>query len=203
MKTIVNSIPGYRVFEYLVVITPKEDLVNRIVKIKEDFAEKFQVVNGKFGKPQIALVTFTQYGLMEERIINHLRTIAMGYPPFKIDLKDFGSFPSHTIYINVLSKIAVQGLVKKIRTETQRLMKLDDEHKPHFILEPHITIARKLLPWQYEKGWLDLSNKHFTGRFIAESISVLKRPLGEMKYQLVSRLEFQNMPVSTKQGQLF
>ena len=57
MKTIVNSIPGYRVFEYLVVITPKEDLLNRIMKIKEDFAGKFQVVNGKFGKPQIALVT--------------------------------------------------------------------------------------------------------------------------------------------------
>jgi len=203
MKTIVNSIPGYRVNEYLVVITPKGDLCNRILKIRDDFGEKFQSIHGRYGKPQIALVSFTQYALMEERIINHLQTIAMGYPPFKVELRDFGSFPSHTIYINVLSKIAVQGLVKTIRTETQRLMKLDDEHKPHFMLEPHITIARKLLPWQYEKGWLELSNKHFTARFIAEGITILKRPLGEMKYHHVRHLEFMNMPVATKQGQLF
>ncbi len=85
----------------------------------------------------------------------------MGSPAFKLELKDYGSFPSHTIYINVLSKIPVQTLVKDIRSETQRLMKLDDDNKPHFITEPHLTIARKLLPWQYEKGWLEYSNRQF------------------------------------------
>ena len=77
MKTIVNSIPGYRVNEYLVVITLKGDLCNRILKIRDDFGEKFQSIHGRYGKPQIALVSFTQYALMEERIINHLQTIAM------------------------------------------------------------------------------------------------------------------------------
>ena len=82
-------------------------------------------------------------------------------------------------------------------------MKLNDDNKPHFILEPHITIARKLQPWQYEKGWLEYSNKNFTGRFIADSMILLKRPVGEMKYQVVQRFEFQNLPVTTKQGELF
>ena len=97
----------------------------------------------------------------------------------------------------------IQNLVKSVRAETQKLMKLDDEHKPHFILEPHLTIARKLLPWQYEKGWLEYSNKHFTARFIADSMTLLRRPAGEMKYHIVERFEFQNMPVTTKQGELF
>jgi 2'-5' RNA ligase len=127
----------------------------------------------------------------------------MGYPSFKVELKDFGSFPSHTIYINVVSKMPVQGLTKIIRKETQRLMKLNDDNKPHFIMEPHLTIARKLQPWQYEKGWLEYSNKHFTGRFIADSMVLLKRPVGEMKYQTAQRFEFQNLPVTTKQGELF
>jgi 2'-5' RNA ligase len=127
----------------------------------------------------------------------------LGYPPFKVELKDFGSFPSHTIYINVTSKVPVQGLVKEIRSEAQRLMKLNDENKPHFILEPHLTIARKLKPWQYEKGWLEYSNKNFTGRFIADSMALLKRPVGEMKYTTVMRFALQNLPVSTKQGELF
>ena len=102
-----------------------------------------------------------------------------------------------------MTKIQVQNLVKAVRHEAQKLMKLNDDNKPHFILEPHLTIARKLLPWQYEKGWLEYSNKNFTGRFIAANMVLLRRPVGEMKYQVVQKFEFQNMPVMTKQGELF
>lgn len=203
MKTIINTIPGYRTYEYLLVLTPHEELQNRIMQVKKEFNETYQTVTGIGGKPQLALVTFSQYAMMEERIVNRLKTVAMGYPPFKVELKDFGSFPSHTIYINVTSKVPVQGLVKAIRTDTQRLMKLNDENKPHFIMEPHLTIARRLQPWQYEKGWLEYSQKHFTGRFIADSMVLLKRPTGETRYQLVQRFSFQNLPVTTKQGELF
>ncbi|MEI9947080.1 MAG: 2'-5' RNA ligase family protein [Chitinophagaceae bacterium] len=203
MKTIINTIPGYRVYEYLLVLSPHEELWNRIMKVKEEFAEKFQSDHARWGKPHITLTNFVQYEMMEERILNRLRIVAMGSTPFKVELKDFGSFPSHTIYINVLSKVPVQTLIKIIRSDTQKLMKLDDENKPHFIMEPHLTIARKLQPWQYEKGWLEYSNKYFTGRFIADSMLLLRRPVGEMKYQIVKRFEFQNMPVTTKQGDLF
>ena len=203
MKTIVNTIPGYRVNEYLLVLSPHEELWNRVMKVKEDFATEYKSDHARWGKPHVTLVNFLQYAMMEERITNRLRTIAMGYPPFKVELKDFGSFPSHTIYINVTSKLPIQNLVKEIRHDGQRLMKLNDDHKPHFILEPHLTIARKLVPWQYDKGWLEYSHKHFTGRFIADKMTLLKRPAGEMKYHLVEKFEFQNMPVTTKQGELF
>lgn len=203
MKTIIDTIPGYRVYEYLLVLSPHEELWNRIMEVKEDFATEYKTDFAKWGKPQVALVNFVQYGMMEERIINRLRTVAMGYPPFKVELKDFGSFPSHTIYINVTSKLPVQNLVKEIRTDGQRLMKLNDDNKPYFIMEPHLTIARKLKPWQYEKGWLEYSNSHFTGRFIADTMTLLKRSVGEMKYQIAQKFEFQNLPVATKQGELF
>jgi 2'-5' RNA ligase len=203
MQTVVNTIPGYRVCEYLLVLSPHEELRNRIMKIKEEFSKDYKSDNAKWGGPQIALLTFSQYEMMEERILNRLQTVAMGYPPFKVELKDFGSFPTHTIYINVTSKIPVQNLIKELRTDGQRLMKLNDDNKPHFIMEPHITIARKLKPWQYEKGWLEYSNKHFTGRFIADGMTLLKRSAGEKKYHLAKRFEFQNMPVTTKQGELF
>ncbi|MGQ0739674.1 MAG: 2'-5' RNA ligase family protein [Bacteroidota bacterium] len=208
MQTIVDTIPGYRVYEYLLVLSPHEELWNRIMKVKEEFADKYKTDFAKWGKPHITLVNFAQYAMMEERIVNRLRTVAMGFPPFKVELRDFGSFPSHTIYINVTSKLPVQNLVKKIRTEGQRLMKLNDDNKPHFIMESHLTIARKLKPWQYEKGWLEYSNKHFTGRFIADGMTLLKRPADEsdsnrMKYHAAAKFEFQNLPVTTKQGELF
>lgn len=197
------TIPGYRVYEYLLVLSPHQELWNRILKVKEAFAEKYKSDHAKWGKPHITLANFLQYEMMEERLINRLKMVAMGYHPIKVELRDYGSFPSHTIYINVVSKIPVQTLVKEIRSEAQRLMKLNDDNKPHFILEPHLTIARKLQPWQYEQGWLEYSHKHFTGRFIADAMLLLKRPVGSMQYQIAQRFEFQNLPVTTKQGELF
>jgi 2'-5' RNA ligase len=203
MKTIVNTIPGYRVYEYLLVLSPHEELGNKIMQVKNEFNNQYNISKNNNGRPQLALASFLQYELMEERINNRLNIVAMSYPPFKIDLKDFGSFPSHTIYINVVSKIPVQGLVKLIRSETQRLMKLNDENKPYFIMEPHLTIARKLTAGQYEKAWLEYNSKHFTGRFIADKMLLLKRPVDEKGYKVVGQFRFQNLPVSTKQGELF
>jgi len=202
------TMPGYRVYEYLIVLDPHEELRNRIMQVKKEFSEEFKTSTILGGKPHVTLVNFVQYELMEERLVNRLKTIAMGYYPIKVELKDYGSFPSHTIYINITSKLPVQNLVKEIRAQAQRLMKLNDDNKPHFIMEPFIPVARKLLPWQYEKGWLEYSNKHFTGRFIADGMLLLKRPAGEMegnrmRYQVVERFQFQNLPVVTKQGELF
>ena len=200
---ITTTLPGYRINEYLLVLSPHEELWNKIIKVKEEFAESYKSDHARWGRPHITLVNFLQYEMMEERLINRLNVVGMALPPFKVELKDFGSFPSHTIFINVTSKVPIQSLVKEVRHEAQRLMKLNDENKPHFILEPHLTIARKLQLWQYEKGWLEYSNKSFTGRFIANEMTLLRRPVGDIKYKTVRRFKFQNLPVLTKQGELF
>jgi 2'-5' RNA ligase len=188
--------------EYLLILNPHEELRGRIQQVKKEFYDAYQAPTALGGKPNVTLVRFTQLALMEERIVQRLRTIAMGYCPFKVELKDFGSFPSHTIFINVTSKLPIRGLVNEIK-DIQRLMKLDKDHKPHFIDEPYLPIARKLLPWQYEKGWLEYSNKSFTGRFIADAMLLLKRREGEMAWQISERFVFQNLPVTIRQGQLF
>jgi 2'-5' RNA ligase len=126
----------------------------------------------------------------------------MGITPFKVELNNYGSYPSHTILINITSKLPIQQLVKNIK-EAQRLLKLNNEYKPHFIEEPHIAICRKLKPWQYEQGWLEYSNRQFTGRFIADHMLLIKRKVGDKAYQITRRFEFQNLPVTTKQASLF
>jgi 2'-5' RNA ligase len=198
-----NTTPGYKIYEYLLVLNPHDALRDKIMQVKQHFFDTYQNPSAVYGKSHITLANFVQYQLMEERLINRLQAVAMGFPPIKIELRDYRSFPSHTIYINIASKLPIQCLVKNIRTEGQRLMKLNDDNKPHFIMEPHVIIARKLQPWQYEKGWLEFSNLHFTGRFIADAMLLLRRPVGEIKYQILQRFEFQNLPVSTVQGNLF
>ncbi len=203
--------------EYLLILNPHEELRNKVQQVKKEFYETYQAPAALGGKPHVTLVRFTQLALMEERIVQRLRTIAMGYCPFKVELKDFGSFPSHSIFINVTSKLPIRGLVNEIK-DIQRLMKPDKDHKPHFIDEPNLPVARKLLPWQYEKGWLEYSNKSFTGKFVADAMLLLKRPEGgsndgppsggrdawaSRAWQIAERFAFQNLPVAIRQGQLF
>ncbi|MET0635998.1 MAG: 2'-5' RNA ligase family protein [Chitinophagaceae bacterium] len=197
------QLPGYRVSDYQLVLVPHEELRNRIIQTRKEFSEKYKTVFSRFSKPYLPLVYFTQYEMMEERILNRLRTVGLGQYPFRVEFRDFGSFPSHSININVPTKLPVQDLVKRVREETQRLMKFTDEHKPHFITEPYVNIASKLKPWQYEKGWLEYSHLHFTGKFIADKMLLLKKRVGDQGFRPVQVFDFENMPVNTKQGELF
>lgn len=200
-KTI--TMAGYRIYEYLLVLPPPEELQARIIDIKNDFAETYKAAVAGFTKPHITLASFLALGMMEEKIVHRLQVIAMGVTPFKVELRNYGSFPTHTIFINVASKLPVQGLVRQLK-EAQRLLKLNNENKPYFTDEPHLTICRKLKPWQYEQGWLEYAHRQFTGRFIAAGMLLLKREVGiKTRLQVVRRFEFLDLPVTTKQGSLF
>lgn len=201
MKKDILALPGYRTNEYLLVIQPHEDLWNRIMQVKKDFAEKFEAPSAAWGKPHITLAKFSQLQMMEERILYRLRMIAMAMPAFKVELKNFGSYPSHTIYIDVATKVAIQMLIKYLKA-AQPLMK-SKAVKPHFMDNFFVTVGRKLLPWQYEKAWLEYSHRHFTGRFIAKQMLLLRKAEGATSYHPVQSFEFMNMPVVTTQGALF
>jgi 2'-5' RNA ligase len=201
-ESIFVQMAGYRQNEYLLILNPHDELRQKIKGVKDAFADAFQMPSAKWGKPYLSIIRFKQIEMMEERIVNRLKTVAMGYRPFKVELINFGSYPSHTIFINVTTKEPIKDLVKQIKP-WQKLLKLDDDNKPHFIDDPVFTVARQLKPWQYEAAWKEYQQKHFTGRFVADSMLLLKRKVGEKNYQIAERFEFQNLPVTTKQGELF
>lgn len=188
--------------EYLIVLAPHEDLYNKIMKLKQEFTSSYENTMAAALKPHIAIVRFSQYEMKEQQLQSRIKLLAMALPAFKIDLEDFGSFPSHTIYIKVKTQEPVKAIARKLK-EAQALMTINKDNKPHFMNEPHIAIARKLLPWQYEKGWLEYSNLHFKGSFIANELLFLKKPYGSKAYQVVDRYKMENLPVEVKQGDLF
>ncbi len=195
------QMPGYRCNEYLVVLLPHEDLRTRVNNIKKDFSEKHNTIAASSSKPHLALASFSVWEMMEEKLLQKLRIIAMGMPPFKVDLKDYGSFPTHTIFINVQSKIPVMNLVKSLK-EARRLMRCPG-NEPYFITTPYMPVGRKLSPEQYDLAWKEYSHRHFTASFIADGMLLLKRRPGDRNYQIVQRLEFMNLPVNIKQAELF
>src|SRR4051812_34841396 len=86
MKNINNSIPGYKINEYSLVLNPHEELRNKIMHVKQHFYDTYKASSALYGKPHIILVNFVQYEMFEERITNHLKTVAMGFHPVKIEL---------------------------------------------------------------------------------------------------------------------
>jgi 2'-5' RNA ligase len=188
--------------EYLLVLQPTQALWDDITEIKKKFETDFRFDDIKVGRPHITLAMFKQYPATENRIVQSLRNNARTLAPFKIELKDFGSFPSHTIYINIVSKVPIMNAVKTLRQNVQTFMKIDKDNKPFFITEPHLTIARKLQPWQYEKGWLEYEHADFHGRFIADHALLLKRKAGEF-YKPVEKFMFEGMKEAVTQTALF
>lgn len=197
------NMSGYPLCEYLLVLSPHEDLQDKILKIKDEFYKSYNVTSsfGFGSNPHIPLMKFNTWERMEEKIVNFLKVIAMGTLVFKVALKDYGSLPSHTIYINVTTRIPINNLIVRLR-EAKKLMKSPNP-TPHFITDFYIPVARNLLPWQYEKGWLEYSHRHFTASFMADGMLLLKRKEGEKAYQIVQHMKFMNLSVGTKQGILF
>lgn len=83
------------------------------------------------------------------------------------------------------------------------MIKADQQHKPHFIAEPHLTIVRKLLPWQYEKGWLEYSHSEFTGRFIADHVLLMRKQAETKRYEVVGRFKMLGKKHVVEQASLF
>lgn len=188
--------------EYMIVLSPHEDLHQKIGKIKREFAERYENPMAAALKPHISILRFMQYEMKEQLLCNRLRTLALALPPFRLELDGFGGFPSHTIFIRVKTQEPVKAIGKKLR-QAQSLMTINKDNKPHFLNEPHIAVARKLLPWQYEKGWQEFEQRHFTASFIAEELLFLKRAAGSKAWQVAERFRMMNLPVETKQGDLF
>ena len=188
--------------EYLLVLQPHEALWDEIKFIKQKFSMDYKFENVKIGLPHITLAMFKQFQSTENRIVQSLRNNAKTLLPFKVELKDFGSFPSHTIYINIVSKVPIMNAAKTLRQNAQKFMKMDKDNKPFFITDPHLTIARKLQPWQYEKGWLEYEKANFHGRFIADHALLLRRKNGEF-FKEVEKFRFEGIKEEVKQTNLF
>ncbi len=167
--------------EYLLIVQPHEDLYNKIMLIKKLFAQKYDCSVAAYTKPRITLINFIQWEMQELKLINRLKNVVATNNPFLVTINGFGSFPTHTIYANIQTKNNLVNLVKSMKP-VQSILTLDNKNKPHFITEPHLTIARKLLPWQYEKAWLEYSNTPLTASFMVNELVLLKRQVDTKKY---------------------
>jgi 2'-5' RNA ligase len=186
--------------EYLLVLSPDEDLQERIGRIKQVFAEKTGArISGR--KTHILLARWQGWDMQEEKLMQRLSVVAMEQYPFRIQLDGFAGFPSHTWYVQVPTREPIVRLVANLRKHKRWMQ--SGETDPYFIHEPHLPIARGLTPGQYEQALQQFGPKHFHAGFLSDGMLLLKKRPGAQAYQILKRFDFEHMPVLARQASLF
>jgi len=201
METSLMEMPGYKVSEYLLILNPHEELRHKIEKSRQELQDAYHIQQPRTGRPNITLVRFTATKAMEEKIINRLHLIAMAEKPFVVELRDFGSYPMHAIFIRIANQPRVLQLIKNLK-QARMLMKAAGED-PHFLLDPQIALAGRIPKEKYLEAMKEYLKKSFTGRFLADAFILLRRGKNEKRYEIVRRFEFEYLPVKAEQGNLF
>lgn len=206
-KNAIDSLPelngynGLKPVSYMLVINVSEDVKEKILNVKKEFAEKFKADYYKYATPQIYVSTFLQYEMEEKKIINRITQIAKQIQPMQIVFEGYQSHPSHSIFINVKTKTEIRELSTALKNMRDAIT-INKWNKPWFVDEPEIAIAKKLLPYQYEKGWLEMQHQHFSGSFIAYEMVLLKK-VNDKNFKAVYSFMFEGKKTIPTQAALF
>jgi 2'-5' RNA ligase len=203
MKLKGTTIPGIAIYEYFLMITIPDRIQEMVLRLREEFSEQFKNDYSIKGRPGVALAHFLQYEMKQAGILTRLQTIASLTQPFDICLGGFGSFPTHSIFIEPTIHAAVYELVSVINKDVKRSLQLNAETKPMIILHPHVGIVRKLSPQLYERSWPGYQHRSFDETFHTKDMILLRRPLGTKTWQRVYTLEFQGLKPPSVQATLF
>ncbi|HEX2535065.1 MAG TPA: 2'-5' RNA ligase family protein [Chitinophagaceae bacterium] len=195
------TIPGYRIHEYRLVVPLSEALQERIHGLRATLHERHKVKMGFDLKPSLTVLKCHAFEKVEARLTERLQQVALSANPFKVEIQGFAAYPSHTIYLDVLTKSPFHELVKSIK-KAKWLMNIP-QHEPHFINEPHLLIAQRLRPMEFIRMWLECEHSAFTGRFIADSMLLLRRSHISQRFEVLRRMEFMSQETEVRQGELF
>ena len=196
-----SSMPGYQINEYRLVIPLSDTLQEKMNAVRASLHERHRIKATFELQPSLTILKFHAFETIEPRLMERMQQVAMGHNPFKIELENYAAYPSHTVYVDVLTKSPFNELTKSLK-KIKWLMNIP-QHEPHFINEPHLIIAQRLKPMQFISLWMECEHTAFTGRFIADAMVLMKRNVATHKYEELKRMEFMALPVGVKQGELF
>ncbi len=168
--------------DYLLVITPSEEVVSEVRKLK-DFAKKLIGYYHSFNSKAHITVNHYYDGkalFFDERVPTY-RSMAGRIDAFEIKICGFDFFEhqgNYTIYAKV-------ELSQNIKAAFSRFKKVFGADVPQ---TPHITIARSLSYNQYKLLWYYLKKQSFECSFYADEIVVLKTPTRKL-YNLPMEVE--------------
>lgn len=161
-------------WEYLLVVHPDAGLNEKIREEKKYFYETYKEEIAVKTQPHITVANFLAKEEMEETLIRWIQRVCNTQTCFTTVLNNFNGFPPHTIYLRVQNPQPFKQLAKALKV-IDPFIRSNDCPPAHFIMSPHVTIARGLSEEVYTSAIADYARRSFHADFTVQKLVLLRR----------------------------
>ncbi len=174
--------------QYFIAFVPPEPVFSDAQRLRELFAERFNSKAALKSPPHITLhMPFWMPEKKEARLIGKFCQFARRFPPIKVCLDNFSSFPPRVIFINVAESEQLQHFQKSLERFCKTELNLFNASYGDEPYRPHLTLAfRDLKKQAYHEAWDNFKSREYKAEFIADKISILKHD--GARWQILSEI---------------
>ncbi|SDG43570.1 2'-5' RNA ligase family protein [Chitinophaga filiformis] len=163
---------------YFIALLPTAEVGKEIIKIKQEFAEKYGPVYALKVLPHITLqVPFTADPALEKAFCDELAEFAKSQAPFEVSLNGFGTFPNkqnRVLFINVEKSETMSALHRQLINFLRKEFGFSTM-LARTGFTPHVTVAFKdLEDAQFEKAWPEYENQEYKATFKVNNLYFLR-----------------------------
>jgi 2'-5' RNA ligase len=198
MKSIFAT--GNKICEYRLLVPFPSHLQEKINNIRKQLHHRHNLPYPFLLPPSLTILKCHAFEKIEPKLLEKIQNLVLETAPFSVELQNFTSFPTHTIYVEVNSKAPFNEMVKELK-KIKWLMNIPG-FEPQFIPEPHLIIAQALKQQKFNFMWRDCENINLQELFIADSLVLVKRTEQQQHYTTLRRMQLQTLPMNVKQGEL-
>jgi len=163
---------------YFIALLPTAEVGKEIIKIKQEFAEKYGPTYALKVLPHITLqVPFTADPALEKAFCDELAEFAKSQAPFEVSLNGFGTFPNkqnRVLFINVEKSETMSAMHRQLINFLRKEFGFSTM-LARTGFTPHVTVAFKdLEDDQFNKAWPEYENKEYQASFKVNNLYFLR-----------------------------
>jgi 2'-5' RNA ligase len=193
----INWLEDYGVWEYLLVLNPSLEVIEKINEEKEKFRSTYLDSAAIIGKPHITIATFLATDAMKPTLIRWIQNICNAHSRFPVLLRNFGGVVPETIYLKVQNEEPFKQLGKSVKA-LDHFIRANECTPLKLSPKPHLTIARGMLEETYFKAIPTYLQRPFQQSFVATKLTLIKRATSNGRCETV-----QVFPLAPEQPTLF
>ena len=154
---------------YFIALVPPPHICSEVMYFKHDLGTRFESSEALKVMPHITLKAPFKFPFENTRLIQWFNEMRIQQIPFKIEMKDFGSFPNKdhpVIYVCPVMSTPLYSLqrelIRSFRINFPQIKIIPLELK----FNPHMTVAyRDLKPELFRKAWEEYKIKKYSATF--------------------------------------
>ena len=186
------------VFEYLLIISPSQEIKRYVNMLKRIFADRYGCTIAASSAPHITMGNWGRSDYDQAKIIASIGRFADTISPFIAHFDGLGNFKPETIFVNVLNKKPIEEISKGLKTSTKALF----EKHVEFRNNAHLTVARKMELRQFESAWSEWKDEEFKASCEVNEMILLRKSVGKEgrdKYRTIANFPLRGKKPSIKQ----